>query len=116
MLVGACHADQLIELATPVYWSGSLDLSVEDERVVWRYMDFAKFVSMVQHQGFFASPASHLGDRFEGAVGLVSREPIGISSTSISIGQRYNFLQRAFRNQSWMMSASLLTQVDCLRT
>ena len=33
---------------------------------IWRYMDFTKFVSMLENQGLFFSRADKLGDRFEG--------------------------------------------------
>lgn len=34
---------------------------------IWRYMDFTKFVSMLDHQGVFFPRASKLGDPFEGS-------------------------------------------------
>lgn len=74
LLVGACCAHLLEELATPVYWSGALDLSVSDNQTVWRYMDFAKLVSMLQLRGLYFSRADLLGDPFEGAIGLLRKE------------------------------------------
>lgn len=39
-----------------------------DERVkLWRYMDFTKFVSMLDHRGLYFSAAICLGDPFEGS-------------------------------------------------
>jgi hypothetical protein len=35
---------------------------------IWRYMDFTKFVSMLEHKGLFFSRADCLGDRFEGSI------------------------------------------------
>lgn len=35
---------------------------------IWRYMDFTKFVSMLDHGGLFFSRADLLGDPFEGAI------------------------------------------------
>ena len=75
LLVGACCAHQLRELATPVYWTGTLNLSVEDSQSVWRYMDFAKFVAMLQQGGLYFPSAHKLEDPFEGALGLARREP-----------------------------------------
>ena len=75
LLVGACCAHQLGELATPVYWTGTLDLSVEDAQSVWRYMDFAKFVAMLQQGGLYFPSVDELEDKFEGAIGLARREP-----------------------------------------
>jgi hypothetical protein len=35
---------------------------------IWRYMDFTKFVSLLEHRGLFLSRADLLGDPFEGSV------------------------------------------------
>lgn len=75
LLVGSCCAGYLAELATPVYSSGTLNLSIEDSHPVWRYMDFAKFVAMLQNGGIYLPRADKLEDRFEGALGLARREP-----------------------------------------
>ena len=75
LLVGACCAHQIGELATPVYWTGTLDLSVEDDQSVWRYMEFAKFVGMLQQGGLYFPSVHKLEDQFEGAIGLARREP-----------------------------------------
>lgn len=74
LIVGACCADQLTELATPHYWTTKLNVSVEDAQPVWRYMDFAKFVAMLQDGGLYFPRADKLDDRFEGAAGLATRE------------------------------------------
>lgn len=74
VFVGACCAHELHELATPVYWSGSLNLSVPDTDSVWRYMDFSKFIAMLDQGGLYLPRAEYLEDAFEGASGLASRE------------------------------------------
>ncbi|MBW6423190.1 hypothetical protein KX729_17165 [Rhizobium sp. XQZ8] len=74
LLVGAECADRLSELATPVYWTGKLDLSVPDRQFVWRYMDFGKFVTMLKQRGLFVPAADTFEDRFEGAIGLANRQ------------------------------------------
>jgi hypothetical protein len=74
LYVGACCASQIQELATPVYWSDSLNLSVSDGQAVWRYMDFAKFIAMLQQRGLYLSRADKFDDRFEGATGLAARQ------------------------------------------
>jgi hypothetical protein len=74
LFVGACCASELQELATPVYWSDSLNLSVRDSGAVWRYMDFAKFTAMLQQRGLYLSRADRFDDRFEGATGLAARQ------------------------------------------
>jgi hypothetical protein len=35
---------------------------------IWRYMDFTKFVSMLEHKGLYLSRADQLGDPFEGSI------------------------------------------------
>lgn len=74
LLVGACCGNSLKELATHSYCNLRPNLSVEDEQQVWRYMDFAKFVGMLQQRGLFFSRADRLEDRFEGAVGLAKHQ------------------------------------------
>ncbi len=74
LLVGACCAEKLSKLATPVYWTGTLNLSVSDDRSVWRYMDFAKFVAMLKQQGLYFTSAKNFSDPFEGAIGLADRQ------------------------------------------
>lgn len=73
--VGACcAAEHLAELASPVWWRNSLRLSVPDGQALWRYMDFAKFAAMLRERGLYFPRADILEDRFEGALGLASRE------------------------------------------
>lgn len=102
LFVGACCAHKLHELATPVYWSGSLNLSVPDNEVVWRYMDLAKFLAILNQGGLYFPRAEHLEDSFEGAYGLMRKEsewdnyyldffrkavitpPLGVSMPSLS--------------------------------
>jgi len=74
VLVDAECSVCLVELATPIYWTGTLNLSVEDSQPLWRYMDFAKLTAMLQQQGVFFPRADTLQDRFEGAIGLARRE------------------------------------------
>jgi hypothetical protein len=74
LFVGACCARELQELATPVYWSDKLNLSIGDNEAVWRYLDFAKFIAMLQQRGIYLSRADKFDDRFEGATGLAARQ------------------------------------------
>lgn len=74
LLVGACCADKLSKLATPVYWTGTLNLSVPDDKMVWRYMDFAKFVAMLKQKSLYFTCVKHFSDPFEGAIGLADRQ------------------------------------------
>ncbi|HUI91542.1 MAG TPA: AP2/ERF family transcription factor [Chitinivibrionales bacterium] len=40
---------------------------------IWRYMDFTKFVSILQHKGLFFSRIDKLGDSFEGSFSKVNK-------------------------------------------
>lgn len=39
-----------------------------DDTVLWRYMDFTKFVSLLERKALFFCSAFHLGDPFEGSI------------------------------------------------
>ena len=39
---------------------------------IWRYMDFTKFVSMLEHKGLFFPRADLLGDPFEGSLSYMT--------------------------------------------
>lgn len=43
-----------------------------DDATLWRYMDFTKFVSLLDRQALFFSRADRLGDPFEGSISLVN--------------------------------------------
>jgi hypothetical protein len=73
-LTHARCSDVLMELATPLYWTDQPDISVPDAQMVWRYMDFAKFASMLQQRGLYFPKAAELEDKFEGAAGNADRE------------------------------------------
>lgn len=74
LFVGACCAHQLSELASPIYWADTLNLSVPDNQTVWRYMDFSKFMAVLQQGGLYLPRADKLDDPFEGATGLAARQ------------------------------------------
>jgi hypothetical protein len=61
------------ELATHVYWWWEVDKRCEPETRLWRYMDFAKFVSLLETRSIHFARADVLGDSFEGAVGIAER-------------------------------------------
>ncbi len=44
----------------------------EDAAILWRYMDFTKFVSLLETQSLFFARADKLGDPFEGAFSKVN--------------------------------------------
>ncbi len=70
-----CAEQLMVELATPVYWRDTLNIGVEDNVIVWRYMDFAKFAAMLRQRGLYFPRADQLDDKFEAAAGLAKREP-----------------------------------------
>lgn len=72
--VGDCCADRVAELASHMYWWWTNYRRPVPETVLWRYMDFAKFVAMLNSGGFYFARADKLGDPFEGARGLASRK------------------------------------------
>lgn len=41
---------------------------------IWRYMDFTKFVSMIENKGLFFPTADNLGDPFEGSFSTVNKK------------------------------------------
>ena len=45
----------------------------QDDAVLWRYMDFTKFVSLLDKQALYFSRADKLGDPFEGSLSEVNR-------------------------------------------
>jgi hypothetical protein len=72
--VGECCFQELNELATHVYWWWEADKRVEPSTTLWRYMDLAKFLQLLEGSALFFSRADKFEDRFEGASGLASRE------------------------------------------
>ena len=74
LLVGACCSEKLVRLASPIYWTGSINLSISEEQSVWRYMDFAKFVALLRQQGLYFTSAKNFSDPFEGAIGLANNQ------------------------------------------
>ena len=39
-----------------------------DDTILWRYMDFTKFISLLEHQALFFAKGDRLGDQFEGSL------------------------------------------------
>jgi len=73
LYVGACCEQSIAELATHVYWWWEVDKRCEPETRLWRYMDFAKFVAMLEQRSIYFARADMLGDPFEGASGIAER-------------------------------------------
>jgi hypothetical protein len=58
-------------LASHVYWWWESDKRVDPNTVLWRYVDFAKFVSLLEERSLHFSRADQLEDPFEAASGSV---------------------------------------------
>lgn len=71
--VGTCCSGLLKELATHSYWWWSNYKRPQPTTVIWRYMDFAKLMAVVNSQSLYFARADKLGDPFEGARGIAAR-------------------------------------------
>ena len=58
--------------------------SPPNDAVMWRYMDFTKFVSLLEKQALFFARADQLGDLFEGSLSKVNKDLLPL------------FMQRAY--------------------
>lgn len=75
LYVGRCCQALILELATHVYWWWKVDKRPDRSTPLWRYMDFAKFVALLEHRAIYFARADRLGDKFEGATGIAERQP-----------------------------------------
>jgi hypothetical protein len=75
LYVGDCCKGLVEELATHVYWWWEKDKRCSPETKLWRYMDFAKFVALLEAGALHFARADLLGDPFEGASGIVEQRP-----------------------------------------
>jgi hypothetical protein len=75
LYVGDCCKHLISELATHVYWWWKADKRCEPHTMLWRYMDFAKFVALLEERSIYFARADKLGDPFEGASGIADRRP-----------------------------------------
>jgi hypothetical protein len=67
-----------------------LDHNVQPSAILWRYMDFAKFVSMIANRALYFSRADLLGDRMEGSLTQANR---------VQLEQSLEYLQPETRAQ-----------------
>lgn len=72
--VGECCVREIDELATHVYWWWEADKRVDPSTSLWRYMDLAKFLQLLQGRALYFSRADKFEDPFEGASGLAANE------------------------------------------
>lgn len=73
--VGDCCKAHIHELASHIYWWWTNYKRPTPDTVLWRYMDFSKFVALLSSGALHFARADHLGDPFEGARGVAEREP-----------------------------------------
>jgi hypothetical protein len=76
LYVGDCCASRLFETAARYYWTPRPFEIPPDSASLWRYMDLAKFVSMLRDRCIHFARADQLGDRWEGARGSQTRKTL----------------------------------------
>jgi hypothetical protein len=69
LYVGDCCATQVQETAVCYSWSARPYEVPAAGAALWRYMDLAKFVSLLRDQSLYFARLDQLGDRWEGAKG-----------------------------------------------
>lgn len=67
-------ATLLTETVVRYYWTKEPFESPKPDDKLWRYMDIAKFISMLSTNSLYFAPASSFDDPFEGAKGTHERE------------------------------------------
>ena len=74
LYVGNCCLYRVDELASHIYWWWTADKRVDPSEKLWRYVDFAKFIDLLETRSLFFSRADKFDDVFEGASGLAERQ------------------------------------------
>jgi len=69
IIVGDCCAHKLFETAIRTYWNETKYEVPEDSSILWRYMEFSKFISLLINKSIHFSRIDCLDDIFEGAKG-----------------------------------------------
>lgn len=67
-------ATLLDETVVRYYWMKDPFESPNPEDKLWRYMDLAKFISLLSTESLYFSPAESFDDPFEGAKGVLEKE------------------------------------------
>ena len=67
-------ATLLDETVVRYYWMKDPFESPNPEDKLWRYMDIAKFISLLSTESLYFSPAESFDDPFEGAKGVLEKE------------------------------------------
>ena len=73
----------------------------QDNAVLWRYMDFTKFVSLLDRRALYFSRADKLGDPFEGSLSHINRLTRPHRLTQIGIPEEIRYSKRPHRCLVW---------------
>ena len=74
LYVGSCCEAKITETAARYEWEPRAYEVPDESALLWRYMDFAKFVALLKESALYFSRADLLGDRYEGAKGLLANK------------------------------------------
>lgn len=74
LYIGNCCLPKVAELASHIYWWWTADKRVAPNEKLWRYIDFAKFIHLLETRSLFFSRADKFEDTFEGVSGLAERQ------------------------------------------
>lgn len=72
--VGECCSEKVDELASHIYWWWTSYKRPSPDTPLLRFMDFSKFMSLATEKRLFFARADTLGDPFEGARGIASKQ------------------------------------------
>lgn len=75
LYLGNCCVEKVKELASHIYWRWEADKRVDTNEKLWRYVDFAKFLQMLETRSLFFPRADKFEDTFEGTSGIAERQP-----------------------------------------
>lgn len=76
LFVGKCCSLRVRETAARYYWSPRPYDLPPGSASLWRYMDLAKFVSLLRDKSVYFARLDHLGDAWEGAKGARKNKPL----------------------------------------
>lgn len=79
---------------------------------LWRYMDFAKFVSMLSTQCLWASSAASFDDPFEGAIGLYDDRPAYIRTQIENIKQDWQSIGNEITYENYLDIKKQIHEVE----
>src|SRR6202035_3703874 len=74
---------------------------IADDTVIWRYMDFTRFVAMLEHRGLYFTRADLLGDPFEGTFTPGSIDALTAQMPEGNV-QPWSEIVRTLRNKSYV--------------